>query len=412
MGITASQFKKALQSCNAYGGQPWSMQELADGANEAARVMGITTRQGLAILVANCMIESAWYRTTVEYGKAGTLRYDPYRGRTFTQNTWLAGYRLVGQYAKKKGLLSDSEYFVKNPTRLGDYKWAWHGPAAYYTANGLVARCNRGGVAELKAVGRIIHAGPGRVNYPTNSHERSREQSIVKAYNALLNAGITAPGGSTSSGPSFTKDAVKRLQGQVGVTQDGAWGPGTDENAQAIRAFLRGGLTPTDAQRKIYMDVRAKRPAGKRTTAEFRKGIQWALGVTADSIWGKNTDAAFEAMRDQHKMSSVKGSLPAPKTASKPATTKKPTVKKPRLAVDGKLGPATYKALQKVVGVKQDGIFGVGSKKATQKWLKVTADGIFGRKSIRALQKKVGASQDGVWGSGTTKALQTYLNKG
>ena len=411
MGITASQFKKALQSCNAYGGQPWSMQELADGANEAARVMGITTRQGLAILVANCMIESAWYRTTVEYGKAGTLRYDPYRGRTFTQNTWLAGYRLVGQYAKKKGLLSDSEYFVKNPTRLGDYKWAWHGPAAYYTANGLVARCNRGGVAELKAVGRIIHAGPGRVNYPTNSHERSREQSIVKAYNALLRAGVKAPtGGAAASTQTFTKDDVKRLQRQVGVTDDGLWGPGTDRNAQAIRAFLRGGLTPTDAQRKIYMDVRAERPAGKRTTAEFRKGIQWALGVTVDSIWGKQTDAAFEAMREQHKMSSVKGDLPAPKSASKPATKKKPK-KSSALTVDGKLGPATYKALQRHVGVKADGKYGPATKRAMQRWLKVTADGIVGRNTVKALQRKVGATPDGIWGSGTTKALQRFLNK-
>src|SRR5699024_6379133 len=163
----------ALRSCGAYGGQKWSMTELANGANDAAKVMGITSKSGLAILIANCMIESAWFRTTTEYTSSYTARYDPFRGRTFTQNTFEAGYRLVGRYAKKKGRLNDSEYFVKNPVRLGDYKWAWIGPAAYYEANGLIARCNRGGLAELKAVGRIIHAGAGRSasSYPSSTLE-------------------------------------------------------------------------------------------------------------------------------------------------------------------------------------------------------------------------------------------------
>lgn len=242
MGATGASIKAALQSCGAYGGQKWSMDELANGANDAARTLGITTKEGLAVLISQCMIESAWFRSTVEYTSQYTARYDPYRGRTFVMLTWVANYRLAGRYAKKKGLLSDSEYFVKNPARLGDYKWAWHGPAAYFEANGLVDRANRG---ENKAVGRIIHAGPGRVNYPTNQLERNRENHATKAYNAVLRSGITAPTGAPSTGAVVlpgVKYSVKQIQELVGVTVDGIAGPATVAAIKEIQSTL--GLTP------------------------------------------------------------------------------------------------------------------------------------------------------------------------
>lgn len=412
---TAAQLEAALRSVGGLGGQAWPLSQLAKEADEAMRSSGVTTRQGAAAFVAQCMIESAYFRTTSEYG-GSKARYAPYYGRGFIQVTFRDNYAKFGRWAKGKGLVSDSNYFVNNPSKLAEAKWKWL-TAVWYLSTHRHNLIKLGNEGKIDAVGKGVHCGDAYASwYPNQSNteqgriQRNRFDHNRKAYNALLNAGITAPGG--SAGASFSTAGVKRLQGQVGVAQDGKWGPGTDENAQAIRAFLRGGLTPTDAQRKIYMDVRAERPKGKRTTVEFRKGIQWALGVTADGIWGKKTDEAFEAMREQHKMSSVKGSLPAPKSAAKPATKKKPAVKKPQLTVDGKLGPATVKALQREVGARPvDGVFGVGSKKATQRWLRVTADGVFGRKSIRALQKKVGAKADGVWGSGTTKALQRYLNK-
>lgn len=408
MGVTAKQLEAALRSVGGLGGQGWSLSTLASGANEAMKSSGITTRQGAAVFLSQCMVESAYFRTTSEYG-GSKARYAPYYGRGFIQVTFKSNYASFGSWCKNRGLITNANYFVNNPTRLADTKWAWLTAVWYLSTHrhNLIKLANEGNV---DAVGRGVHTGDAWASwYPNAPFHRTRIDHTRKAYHALLNAGITAPSGSSAaSSPSFTKDDVKRMQRQVGVTDDGLWGPGTDRNAQAIRAFLRGGLTPTDAQRKIYMDVRAKRPAGKRTTAEFRKGIQWALGVTVDSIWGKQTDAAFEAMREQHKMSSVKGDLPAP-TTTKPAA-KKP--KGPNLVVDGKLGPATYKALQKVIGVKQDGVFGPASKRALQKWVGTKQDGIVGPATIKALQRKVKAKPvDGKWGAGTTRSLQTWLNK-
>lgn len=87
--------------------------------------------------------------------------------------------------------------------------------------------------------------------------------------------------------------------------------------------------------------------------------------------------------------------------------------KAPRLlAVDGELGPDTYRVLQQWVGVPADGVFGPATKRALQRKVGVTADGVIGKGSIRALQKRVGTPVDGGWGKNTTKALQRYLNRG
>lgn len=99
---------------------------------------------------------------------------------------------------------------------------------------------------------------------------------------------------------------------------------------------------------------------------------------------------------------------PTPTPKPKPAARPKPK----GLVVDGLLGPATYRALQKAVGSPADGIYGPATRRALQRHLKVAVDGIVGRVTIRALQRKVGASVDGIWGNETTRALQRALNKG
>lgn len=55
--------------------------------------------------------------------------------------------------------------------------------------------------------------------------------------------------------------------------------------------------------------------------------------------------------------------------------------------VDAILGKNTVKGIQKLLGLAQDGSWGVKTSKALQKYLGVTADGWFGEKSVKALQK-------------------------
>ena len=102
-----------------------------------------------------------------------------------------------------------------------------------------------------------------------------------------------------------------------------------------------------------------------------------------------------------------------------------------KLDVDGKGGPATVKALQKFLGVKQTGKLKIkkslrkyntsvksrknSSKsdptvKAMQKWLGVKADGKWGKNTSKALQKKLGINASGYFGKKSMKALQRYLN--
>ncbi len=108
---------------------------------------------------------------------------------------------------------------------------------------------------------------------------------------------------------------------------------------------------------------------------------------------------------------SIHGSRPGPKP--KPSSKPKPaTASKGKLTVDGLLGPATYKALQKAIGANVDGVWGPQTRRMLQRHLKVAQDGIVGRRTIAALQRKVGTPVDSIWGRNTTKALQRALNKG
>ena len=127
------------------------------------------------------------------------------------------------------------------------------------------------------------------------------------------------------------------------------------------------------------------------------------------------------------------GGKPAP---SKPVVPPKPTNNK--INVDGSWGQATTKALQKILGTKQDGIvsnqptinrkylysasstswqfkktgYSVGSSviRALQKLIGAKADGWFGKNSVITLQRFLKVKADGSMGPATVRALQKYIN--
>lgn len=123
-------------------------------------------------------------------------------------------------------------------------------------------------------------------------------------------------------------------------------------------------------------------------------------------------------------------------TTNKPSTSKPSTSTSTKLDVDGWWGKKTTKALQKCMGTTQDSIVSgqdAGSKqyhenceettfeygsggsnviRALQKKLGVDQDGYFGPLTIKALQKKVGTKVDGYCGANTVKGLQKWINNG
>ena len=126
---------------------------------------------------------------------------------------------------------------------------------------------------------------------------------------------------------------------------------------------------------------------------------------------------------------STTNSAPQPQPAPAPSS--------PGLAVDGEWGPATTRALQKLLGTTVDGIvsgqrsayrknwpscltsswrFGWSGKSpmiaALQRKLGISDDGIAGPATCKALQKRLGVAVDGVFGPNSVKALQKALNNG
>lgn len=86
------------------------------------------------------------------------------------------------------------------------------------------------------------------------------------------------------------------------------------------------------------------------------------------------------------------------------------------LKVDGKAGRSTWSALQKALGTPVDGMVSHQSYQAselgngiTQGW-QYSGRGAKGSTMVKALQKLIGVKADGIWGEGTTRALQVFLN--
>lgn len=126
-------------------------------------------------------------------------------------------------------------------------------------------------------------------------------------------------------------------------------------------------------------------------------------------------------------------------TTQKPSSSTPTPSKSNKISVDGVWGKATTKAAQTVFKTPVDGIvskqiakykkymsacsssswqfldsnYKGGSQliKAIQKWVGVAQDGLCGQTTIKYLQKKLGVTADGYMGKQTVTAFQKYLNK-
>lgn len=180
--------------------------------------------------------------------------------------------------------------------------------------------------------------------------------------------------------------------------------------------------TPTD---KALATGRAIIAEGRGRWWEKGAPVKGHRNYAATACPGKNLYAKLDYLASGKSSPKPADPLPAPRPGE--------------LAVDGKLGRETVKALQKALGKKvADGVLSsqpaahkdrlpavVGG--AVQFWprpkgsrtvvtlqrkLGVRSDGLLGPDTIEAWQIKLGVTPDGYFGADSTKALQTALNAG
>ena len=129
-----------------------------------------------------------------------------------------------------------------------------------------------------------------------------------------------------------------------------------------------------------------------------------------DGVWRK-VRSTVHVVGYGHPHYSTAGT---PTPIKSPIKTPAKPVAIPLLLIDGVWGPATTKAFQRLLGVKQDGVIDKNTRMLIQKWAGLKgpdADGIWGRVTRRAVQRKLGVAADGRWGPITIKALQRFLNR-
>jgi murein DD-endopeptidase MepM/ murein hydrolase activator NlpD len=150
--------------------------------------------------------------------------------------------------------------------------------------------------------------------------------------------------------------------------------------------------------------------SGGNATSRPTADIQRLVGVTPDGIYGPATIAAVKAWQARNGLTADGVWGPKSDAVGFPGTG--------GLAVDGKMSPATIRALQAALGVAVDGKRGPVTIRAEQRLTGARVDGIDGPETARKLQSYLNTlgygpiAEDGKRGPLTIRALQRALNDG
>ncbi|ALE77660.1 hypothetical protein WY02_03455 [Pseudonocardia sp. AL041005-10] len=205
-----------LRSVGALGKQMRPLAELAAGADGALRMApsGLTGG-GAASFLATCAQESAYFRTTVEYGTG--QRYAPYIGRGFVQCTWRENYRAFGAWCRDRGLGDDPGVFEKNPAALGDYRWSWLTAVWYFEANRLWDWANAG---DHLRVSQAVNGGRGRAGTAFVPNHWDARRAMFDAFrrvgDGLLPAGVSPPRPANAPPPAGPEAIPDMQEGDTG----------------------------------------------------------------------------------------------------------------------------------------------------------------------------------------------------
>ena len=181
--LTEAHIQTMLKSVGAGSGLVMPAADIAKAFNDAIITYGsglFTTVDSVAALVSECMMESAYFRTTEEYLKTGS--YAPYIGRTFIQLTWKSNYQSFGKWCYEQDLVSDANYFVNNPKALADLKWAALGGVWYFTKVMFDGKPLTAYSSNIDQVGKAVNLGSPYSSYtPKGQTARRTAYAAVKA---------------------------------------------------------------------------------------------------------------------------------------------------------------------------------------------------------------------------------------
>lgn len=202
-------------------------------------------------------------------------------------------------------------------------------------------------------------------------------------YNAKQdnNDSLSKPNYSAPKGIDSVEE-IMQTQRRLGVTVDGVWG---NETQSAWNAMRSGG------KQSIFTA-----PKGIDTEKEIKQ-TQQRLGVKESGIWDRSTNDAWETMRSGGKISESKYTA------------------KGFTAPEGVESPTDVRSIQKVLGVKQSGIWDMATQSAWNKqfgdlWTNNQSSkynppaGIDSSEEIKQVQSRLGVTTSGIWDKETNDA--------
>lgn len=249
-----------------------SLEELVKLLNTAIGTKKLN-KYAVASFVATMLQESDWLRTTVEYSKE-TLRYDPYRGRTFEQVTHKSNYQDFGTWAKAKGYISDANQFVDKPETLGDLEWAWLGGVWYFEARSIWDESTSGDFQRVQTMVNLGHASTTSV--PSGWTTR------LLAYRAFLQA--YARSAELSITKTMDKATIKRTQEHIGAEVDGKIGPQF--------WYLFGLWTGVGGSFNVANKDHVRKFQKKIGLSAANQDGVWLMPISKD--WGPTTTSTFQ----------------------------------------------------------------------------------------------------------------------
>lgn len=208
----------------------------------------------VAALVSECMVESAYFKTSTEYRPAGggyfswQKRYAPYIGRSGIQITWRDNYAKFGAWCKAKKLIDSSDYFVKNLTKLSDHQWFALGAVWYFTHVSFSGKALIEFASNIDQVGKAVNLGnPYSTASPNGASQRRAAFRVVRALGkTIIPAPPTTDSGkpaSSASDQAGTTTITVPVQPTIGAihTTFGQWGPYWSWNKRSDGQGQHGG---------------------------------------------------------------------------------------------------------------------------------------------------------------------------